>query len=103
MQPTISGMMQNYNKDFSELSIRNVCKLSGVKIYRLLSVNGFDGKNGQLCTCNMFALKQFRNKLCEMAHLLPTDMDKAYPEQLVDMMSTGVVAKVTNPEGGKRG
>ena len=48
-------------------------------------------------------LKQCRNKICKMAHLLPTDMDKAYPEHLVKMLSTGVAAAVTNPKGGKRG
>ena len=71
--------MQNYNKKFSELRISNVCNLAGVKIYRLLSVKGFDGENGHLRTCNMFALKKCRNKLFKMAHLLRTEMDKAYP------------------------
>ena len=47
----------------------------------------------------MFTLKQYRNKLCKMAHLLPTDMDQAYPEQLVKMLSMGVAAAVTKPEG----
>ena len=42
---TIVGMIQNYNKKFSKLCISNVCKLEGVKIYRLLSVKGFDGEN----------------------------------------------------------
>ena len=41
----IAGMMQNYNKKFSELRIRNVFKLAGVKIYRLLIVKGFDCEN----------------------------------------------------------
>ena len=95
--------MQNYNKKFSELRISNVCKLAGVKIYRLPSVKGFDGENGQLRTCNMFSLKQCRNKLCKMVHLLPTDMYKSYPEQLVKILSTGVAAAVTKLEGGKRG
>ena len=45
VHPTIEGMIQNYNKKFSELRISNVCKLSGVKIYRLPSVKGFDGDN----------------------------------------------------------
>ena len=75
---TIAGMMQNYNKKFSELRIRNVCKLGGGKFYRLPSVKGFDGKNGQVHTCGVFTLKQYRNKLRKMAHLLLTDMDKAY-------------------------
>ena len=33
VHPTIAGMMQNYNKKFSELCIRNMCKLVGVNIY----------------------------------------------------------------------
>ena len=33
VHPTIAGMMQNYNKKFSELRIRNMCKLARVKIY----------------------------------------------------------------------
>ena len=37
----IAGMMQFYNKKFSELSISNVCNLAGVKNYQLLSVKGF--------------------------------------------------------------
>ena len=45
VHPKISGIMQNYNKKFSKLRIRNVCKLKGVKIYQLPSVNGFDGGN----------------------------------------------------------
>ena len=57
VQPTISGMMQNYNKKFSELHISNMCKLEGVKIYGLPSVKGFDSKNRQIRTCNMFTLK----------------------------------------------
>ena len=100
--PTIAGMMHNYNKKFSELRISNVCKLAGVKFYRLPSVKVFDRKNGQLQTCNMFMLKQCRNKLCKMALLLPTEMYKAYPEQLVKMLSTGVAAAATKPKGGKR-
>ena len=60
---TIADMMQNYNKKFSNLRISNMCKLAGVKIYRLPSEKCFDGENGQLCTCNMFTLKQCRNKL----------------------------------------
>ena len=79
-----------------------MCKLAGVKIYRLPSVKGFDGENKQLRTCNMFTLKQCRNKLCKMTHLLPTDMEKAYPEQLANIMSMGVAAAVTKTEGGKR-
>ena len=79
MHPIISGMMQNYKKKFSELRISNVCKLEGVKIYQLPSVKVFDGENRQFCMCNMFTLKQYRNKLCKITHLLPTDMDKAYP------------------------
>ena len=46
VHPTIAGMMQNYNKKFSELCIRNMCKLVGVNIYWLSSVNGFDVENG---------------------------------------------------------
>ena len=46
VHPTILGMMQNYNKKFSKLCISNVCKLAGVNFYRLLSVKGFEGKNG---------------------------------------------------------
>ena len=103
MHPTISGMMHNYNKKFYELRISNVCKLEGVKFYQLPSVKGFDGENGQICTCNMFTLKQCINKICKMAHLLLKDMDKEYPEQLVNMISTGVEAAVTKPEGVKRG
>ena len=103
MHPTISGMMHDYNKKFSELCIRNLCKLAGVKFYRLPSLKGFEGENGQLLTCNMSTLKQCINKLCKMAHLLPTDMDKAYPEQLVKMLSRVVAVAVTKPEGGKRG
>ena len=63
LHPTIEGTMQNYNNKFLELRISNVCKLAGVKIYRLPSVKGFDGENGQLFTCDMFKLKQYRNKL----------------------------------------
>ena len=80
VHPTIESMMQNCNKKFSELRISNVCKLAGVKIYRLTRVKGFDGANGQLCTCRMFTLKQCSNKLCKMAHLITTDMDKEYSE-----------------------
>ena len=80
-----------------------MCKMAGVKNYRLPSVKGFDSENGQICTCNMFTLKQYRNKLCKILHLLPTEMDKAYPEQLVKILSTGVAAEDTNPKGGKRG
>ena len=71
---------------------------SEINIYRLPSVMGFDGENRKLCTCDMFTLKQFRNKLCKMAHLIPTDMDKEYPEQLVKILSTGVVAAVKKPK-----
>ena len=39
VHPKIAGMMQNYNNNFSELRISNVCKLEGVKIYLLMSVN----------------------------------------------------------------
>ena len=67
-------------------------------MYRLPSVKGFDGENGQLCTCNMFTLKQCRNNICKMTHLLPTKMDKEYPEQLVKILSTGVVAAVKKPK-----
>ena len=80
-----------------------MCKLTGVKIYQLTSVKGFDGENGQLQMCNMFTLKQFRNKICNMVHLLPTDIEKLYPEQLVNILSMGVAAAVTKTEGGKRG
>ena len=94
-------MIYNYNKKFSELRISNVCKLAGVKFYRLLSVKGFEGENGQLCTCNIFTLKQYRNKLCKMAHLLPTDMDQSYLEELVNMLIMRVASVVTKPKGGK--
>ena len=40
VQPTIEGMMHNYNKNFSKLRISNICKLAGMKIYRLPSVKG---------------------------------------------------------------
>ena len=63
VHPTIAGMMQIYNKKFSELRIRNVCKRAGIKNYQLPSVKGFDGENGQLCTCNMFALENCRNAI----------------------------------------
>ena len=76
---TIVGMIQNYNKKFYKLCISNMCKLEGVKIYQLLSVKGFESENGKICTCNMFTLKQCRNKICKMEHLIPTEMDKAYP------------------------
>ena len=103
VHPTISGMMHNYNKQFSEQNTSNVCKLAGVKNYQVPSVKGFDGDNRQLCTCNMLTLKQCSNKLCKMAHLLPTEIKRAYPEQLVNMMSMGVAAAVKKIEGGKRG
>ena len=93
VHPTISGMMQNYNKKFSELRIRKVCKLA----------KGFDVENGQLRTCNMFTLKQCRNKLCKMAHFLMTDMEKAYLDQIVKMLRTVVAATVKKPKGVKRG
>ena len=80
-----------------------MCKLAGVKFYRLPSVKGFDGENGKLRTCNMFMLNQCSNNLCKMAHLLPMEMDKAYPEQLVKILSMEVAVAVTKPEGGKRG
>ena len=38
-----------------------------------------------------------------MAHLLPTEMDKAYIEQLVKILSTGVATAVKKPKGVKRG
>ena len=38
-----------------------------------------------------------------MAHLLPTEMDKAYLEQLVKILSTGVATAVKKPKGVKRG
>ena len=50
LKPAIAGMMQNYNKRFSELCISNVCNMAGVKKYRLTSVKGFDGENQQLRT-----------------------------------------------------
>ena len=100
---TIAEIVQNYNNKFYDLRIINVCKLAGVKVYRLSSVKCFGGENGKLRTCNMFKLIQCRNKLCKMAHLLPTDIEKGYPEQLVKMMRTGVAATVTKPDGGKMG
>ena len=33
VHPTIAGMMQNKNKNFSEVRIRKVCKMAGVKFY----------------------------------------------------------------------
>ena len=75
-----------------------MCKLAGVKIYQLPSVKGFDCETGQLCACNIFVLKHCRNKLCKMEYLIPTEVDKAYQEQLVNMLSTGVAAAVTKPE-----
>ena len=53
--------------------------------------------------CTMFTLKQCRNNLYKMEQLLPTDMDKAYPEQLINMLSMGVALAVTKLEEGKRG
>ena len=44
---------------------------------------------------NMFTLKKCRNKLCNMAHLMPTEMDKGYPEQMVTMLSKGVETLIT--------
>ena len=102
MHPTTAGMMQYYNSKISKLCISNMCKLTGVKNYQLPSVTGFDGNNGQLCTCNMFTLKKCWNNICNMSHLLPTDTGKAYPEQLVNMLIPEVAAVVTKPEGGKR-
>ena len=96
-------MIHNYNKKFSELRTSNVCNMKGVKNYRLPSVKGFDSKDGQLPMCNIFILKQCRNKLCKMAHLLLTDMDKAYPEKLVNMLSTVLVVAVTKPGREKMG
>ena len=72
MHPTIAGMVQNYKNKFPELSISNMCKMAGVKINQLPSVKGFDGENGKLHTCNMFTLKQCRNKICNMAQFIPT-------------------------------
>ena len=77
--------------------------MEGVKIYRLTILKGFDGENGQLHMCNMFTLKKCSNKLFNMAHLLLTEMDKAYPDKLIKMLSTGVAVAVTKPEGGKGG
>ena len=57
VHPTIAGMMHNYNMKFSELRIRNVCKLAGVKFYQLPSVKGFYSGNEKLHTCNIFTLK----------------------------------------------
>ena len=103
VHPTIAGIMQNYNKNLSELRKSNVYKLVGVNIYQLPSVNDFGCGNGQLRRCNMFKLKQCGNKLCKMAHWLPTEMDKAYLEQMVKMLSTSLVAVVTKTEIEKRG
>ena len=103
LQPTIAGMMQNYNKKFSKMRISNVCKLAGVEIYWLPSVKGFDCENGQLCTCNMSTLEQCSNKLYKMEQLLPTEMEKSYPEQLEKILSTGVAAAVTKLNGRKGG
>ena len=95
--------MQNYNKKIPKLRISKVCKLARVKVYQLTSVKAFNGEKGKLLTCNMFTLKQCRNKICNMAHLFSTDTDKTYPEQLVNILGTGVAAAVTKTEGGKRG
>ena len=73
------------------------------KNYRLPSVKGIDGENRQLHMCNMFTLKQCRNKICKMVHLLQSEMDKSYLEKLAKMLITGVAAEVTKTEGGKRG
>ena len=90
--------MNFYNNNFSKLRIRNVCKLAGVKFYRLPSVKGFDGENRQLHMCNMFTLKQCRNKICKMAHFLSTEMEKSYPEKLANMLITGVTVAVKTPK-----
>ena len=102
MHPMIASMMQDYNKKFVELCISNLCKLAAVKNYQLPSAKGFDVENGQICTYNMFTLKQCSNKPCKIESLLMTKMYKGYPEQLVNMLSKGVAAAVTKPEGGKR-
>ena len=73
------------------------------EIYQLPSAKGFEGENGQLCTCNIFTLKQLRNKICKMAHFLPTNMDKAYPWQLVKILITGVAAAVFKTRWRKKG
>ena len=51
----------------------------------------------------MFTLKQCSNKLFNMVHLLPMEMEKAYLEQLVKITRTGVAVAVTKTEGGKGG
>ena len=95
--------MQNYNKKFSGMCISKVCKLAVVNIYQLPSEKGFDSENRHFCTCNVFTLKQRRNNICKMAHLLTKDTERAYPEQMLKILSTGVSVSVTKPEGGKRG
>ena len=72
------------------------------KNYLLPSVKDFDSENGQIFTCNMFTLRQCKNKLCKMEHLLTTQTENEYPEQLVNMINTGVAVAVTKPKGGKR-
>ena len=42
----------------------------------------------------MFTLKQCRNKLCKMEHLLPTEIEKAYTEKLVNIIIMGVAVAV---------
>ena len=101
MHPTLVGIMHNYKKKISERRISNVCKMAGIKTYGLPSVKGSYSENVQLCMCNMLTLKQFRNKLCKMAHLLPMDTEKAYTEKLVNILSTGVASTVKNPKDGK--
>ena len=73
---------------FYELRISNACKLAGVKRYQLPSVKGFDGENRKLCMSKMFTLKQYSNNICKMVNLFPTEMYKAYPEQLVKILGT---------------
>ena len=103
MHPTIAGMIQYYKNKFLEICISNLCKLEIVKLYRLPIAEGFGGENGHICTCNMFTLEYCRNKMCKMAHLMQTEMYKGYPEKLVKIMSKGVAAVVTKPEGRKTG
>ena len=72
------------------------------KNLRTAECEGFDGKKGQFCTCNIFTSKQCRNELCKMAHLMPTEMEKEILDSLVNMLSTGVAEAVTKLEGGKK-
>jgi hypothetical protein len=103
VHPTIASMMSDYNKKYDSLTISRLCKAAGVQLFRLPSAKGFSGEDGQLKTCSMFALKICMNTTCKMAHLYPEEMDKAYPEKMVAMLSKGVAALIIKPEKKKGG